>query len=150
MRDTDFIFVYGTLLPGYSPHWTRLYDSLNVKVLGRSVIPDLALLYTGNNFPKAIACSTHYVEGVILDVRECADYPKLVSILDQYEGYDSERPATSLYDKRVATTVSGHVVHYYHFNAPDIEREIANGEHTNQVRTRWQPGESILNNIRML
>jgi gamma-glutamylcyclotransferase (GGCT)/AIG2-like uncharacterized protein YtfP len=150
VRDTDFIFVYGTLLPGCSAHWDKLYNDLNVKVHGRACIPHLGLHYNGNSFPKAITSREHYVEGVVLDVRECTDYPKLMSILDAYEGYDSERPATSLYDKRVATTICGLRVQYYHFNAPDMERDIETGEYTGVLRTRWHPGEHILNNIRML
>jgi gamma-glutamylcyclotransferase (GGCT)/AIG2-like uncharacterized protein YtfP len=90
------VFFYGTLMTGFDRR-RRLGMDPKMRFRGRGWIQ--AALFDLGLYPAAIPSPDSQVWGEVFEVDE-GDAPKLLSALDEIEGYRSTEPDTSLYVRR--------------------------------------------------
>lgn len=106
-RAADFanthLFVYGTLRKGFRSH--NLLRRLRAKFLAGGHVQ--GRLYDLGDYPGAVK-STKDAERVRGEVYVLPNAPQAFKVLDRFEGFDSENPASSLFERKEATvTLAG-------------------------------------------
>ncbi|MGB7264938.1 MAG: gamma-glutamylcyclotransferase family protein [Terracidiphilus sp.] len=125
---SDYLFVYGTLLPGRVP---RKIAPLAAKLrpVGEGFVR--GVLYDLGRYPGAVPDpeSKHRIAGTVMQL---LDDTNLLSELDAYEGYNPNAPEKSEYirEKQSVMLATGETIEcwFYRYNRePDASRIIASG-----------------------
>jgi gamma-glutamylcyclotransferase (GGCT)/AIG2-like uncharacterized protein YtfP len=96
---SDYLFVYGTLLPGLAPG--EIADAVEkLTPIGSATVR--GFLYDFGHYPGAVlnSDSEHCIHGIVLQL---PDDPSIISQLDQYEEFDPAAPETSQFIRVFAT-----------------------------------------------
>ena len=132
---TDLVFFYGTLMSGFErPGRSRIDPELTA--VGRGSIQ--AMLFDLGIYPAAIPASDGRVLG---EVHRMSDVDRVLTALDEIEGYRPEQPDASLYT-RVETPVTfddGHVATAwaYFYNAPlGRAQRIESGDYLQHLKVK--------------
>ena len=89
------IFIYGTLKK-YA-QFSNLIRAGKIKRIGKGRIQ--AKLYDFGEYPGAVGGKGSYVYG---EVYEIADIDRVLSLLDEYEEFNSTKPASSLFIRKTS------------------------------------------------
>ena len=132
---TDLVFFYGTLMTGFQrPGRSRLDQVL--EPMGRAWIG--AALFDLGIYPAAVPAHDTRVWG---EVHQMLDPDSVLNSLDELEGYRTEEPDASLYN-RMETPVTfedGHVAMawVYFYNAPlGQAQRIESGDYLEHLKVR--------------
>ena len=132
---TDLVFFYGTLMSGFErPGRSRIDPELTA--VGRGSIQ--AMLFDLGIYPAAIPASDGRVLG---EVHRMSDVDRVLTALDEIEGYRPGQPDASLYT-RVETPVTfddGHVATAwaYFYNAPlGRAQRIESGDYLQHLKVK--------------
>ena len=132
---TDLVFFYGTLMSGFKrPGRSRIDPELTA--VGRGSIQ--ATLFDLGIYPAAIPASDGRVLG---EVHRMSDVDRVLTALDEIEGYRPEQPDASLYT-RVETPVTfddGRVAPAwaYFYNAPlGRAQRIESGDYLQHLKVK--------------
>lgn len=126
MKKGDHIFVYGTLRRGERADLSKQSHQFGVTFCGEDAIN--GLLYHLGAFPGVKLPGEPniwdpllpVVVGEVFRIRDTS----IVSIMDAYEGYNSDDPSTGLYDREEVETKGGRKVWVYVYNPPVISDQL--------------------------
>jgi gamma-glutamylcyclotransferase (GGCT)/AIG2-like uncharacterized protein YtfP len=92
---TQYIFLYGTLLPGHAP--AQIASAVGrLRRVGRGTVQ--GILYDLGRYPGAVLGKTgSLIQG---EVFELPDDPEILHRLDAFEGFDPDRPESSEFVRR--------------------------------------------------
>jgi gamma-glutamylcyclotransferase (GGCT)/AIG2-like uncharacterized protein YtfP len=144
MQKNDLLFVYGTLRKGERADLRSQVHQHDVVFCGMDVIN--GELYHLHSYPGVKTTpqdifneSMPCVTGEVFRIT----HPSIIAFLDAYEGYNSDRPESGLYDRLQTKTAAGRLVWVYTYNGPvTSEQLILDGD--------WCKNRSMTINSRMI
>jgi gamma-glutamylcyclotransferase (GGCT)/AIG2-like uncharacterized protein YtfP len=101
MENSQYLFVYGTLLSEYGDPESRLFIEKYAELVGKA--RSEGKMYMVDYYPGMIPCGEkekYYVKGELYRLKEPE---KLFSFLDQYEEYNPNAPQSSEYVRKETT-----------------------------------------------
>ena len=132
---TDLVFFYGTLMSAFRRDGRSRIDA-KLTPVGRGSIG--ATLFDLGIYPAAIPSLDHRVSG---EVHRMIEGEAVLTVLDEFEGFDPSEPDSSLY-VRVETPViledgSGAYAWVYFYNAPLGKAErIESGDYLEHLKVK--------------
>ncbi|RYU97294.1 gamma-glutamylcyclotransferase family protein [Emticicia agri] len=103
MTETEYLFVYGTLLSEYGNIESHEWINKFAEPLGKAIMQ--AKMYMVDYYPGIVPCQNgekYFVKGELYRLKEPN---KLFSLLDKYEEYNPMDPAHSEYVRKKATVI---------------------------------------------
>jgi len=133
---TDYLFVYGTLRPGLAP--AEIAPAVQkLRLVGEGFVS--GSLYDLGDYPGAILdpSSQRKIFGTVFELPEDSS---LVTQFDEYEGFDPNAPAESLFlrTSHPVSVASGAILTcwvYVYNRKPETRRILQSGRYTGKSST---------------